>query len=587
MQIRKYISGSLVIGLWLCLMNTPVYSAETSNPLSGSNAPVSNTVTFDFKNTDIKDVLRAIAASKGINIVTEPDVQGNVTIHLKEVPLEVGLKTLLESNGFTYKKEENIYKVFKAKESKLYTISYANGLLNLDIRGADVREVLIEIARQSGVNIVADKSVEGKVNINIDKVPFDMGLRTFLNANGFNITKTGGIYQVSALEKGKSLTLNVNEGLLSIDVQSAELSEIIRQIATQSGLNLIIFGSVREPINVRFNQVLLDEALRMIFAGTKYAYKREGNILMVGQSSLNSPSATILSSQKYIPLKYLKTGEILSLLPVTIPASNIKVLQNQNAIVAIGTETQIKDIEEYIEIIDQAPQQVMIEVLVVEYTDSKAIDFGLSGSYQNKRFKGALGATGALGGDINLKGVGMFPEDFSVSLKAQVSKGKAKVRANPQIATINGKEASINVGWVGYYEITSGTQDNPITSLQSIQAGIVMRIVPWANSLGEITTELHQEVSGAVPGAQGLPEVTKRTVDTTIRVYDGETIVIGGLIQSEDQKNSKRIPLLGDIPIVGWLFGDTSTSKRKSELVTYITPHILPARILPSPEEGR
>jgi len=554
-------------------------------PENNKKLSTANTVTFDFKNTDIKDVLRAIAASKGINIVTEPEVKGNVTIHLKEVPLEVGLKTLLESNGFTYKIENNIYKVFKSKESKLYTISYANGLLNLDIRGADVREVLIEIARQSGVNIVADKSVSGKVNIHIDNIPFDTGLRTFLNANGFNTTKTGGIYQVSALEKGKSLTLNVNEGLLSIDVQKADLSEIIRQIATQSGLNLIIFGSVREPINVRFNQVLLDEALRIIFSGTKYAYKREGNILMVGQSSLNSPAATILSSQKYIPLKYLKTSEIFSLLPVTIPASNIKVLKNQNAIVAIGTEEKIREIEKYINIIDQAPQQIMIEVLVVEYTDSKAVDFGLSGSYQYKRFQGALSAAGKLGADFNLKAVGMLPEDFSISLQAQVSKGKAKVRANPQIATINGKEASINVGWVGYYEITSGTQDNPITSLQSIQAGIVMRIVPWANSLGEITTELHQEVSGAVPGAQGLPEVTKRTVDTTIRVRDGETIIIGGLIQSEEQKNSKRIPLLGDIPFVGWLFGDTSTTKRKSELVTYITPHILPYKSKLAPIE--
>jgi len=576
MKIKKYVYFFFAIGLQICFVNIIYSEVGQSNSSSVENTLPSNTVTFDFKNTDIKDVLRAIAASKGINIVTEPDVKGKVTIHLKDVPLEVGLKTLLESNGFTYKKENNIYKVFKAEESKLYTISYANGLLSLDIRGADVRDVLVEIARQSGVNIIADKSVSGKVNIHIDNVPFDTGLRTFLNANGFNVTKVGGIYKVSALEKGKPLSLNVNAGLLTIDVKGADLSEIIRQIANQSGLNLIIFGSVREPINVRFNQVLLDEALKIIFSGTKYAYKREGNILMVGQSSLSSPSAAILSSQKYIPLKYLKASEILSLMPVTIPASNIKILKNQNAIVAIGTEEQLSQIEEYIKTIDQAPQQVMIEVLVVEYTDSKAIDFGLSGSYQNKRFQGSLAATGELGVDFNLKAVGMLPEDFSLALQAQISKGKAKVRANPQIATINGKEATINVGWVGYYEVTSGTKDNPITSLQSIQAGIVLRIVPWANELNEITTELHQEVSGAVPGSQGLPEVTKRVVDTTIRVYDGETIVIGGLIQSEEQKSSKRIPLLGDIPLVGWLFGDTSTSKRKSELVTYITPHILP-----------
>jgi len=538
-----------------------------------------NLVTFDFKNTDIKDVLRAIATSKGINIVTEPDVKGKITIHLENVPLEVGLRTLLEANGFTYKKENNIYRVFKSKESKLYTITYSNGLLSLDIRGADVRDVLIEIARQSGTNIVADNTVKGKVNIRLDKVPFETALQTFLNANGFSVTKAGGIYRVSSLKKGRPLTLNVSEGLLSIDVKDADLGEIIRQIATQSGLNLIIFGVVREPINVRFDGVLLDEALKLIFSGTKYTYKRKGNILMVGEASLTGPAAEVLSTQKLIQLKYLKADEILPLLPPTIPASNIKIIRDQNAIVAIGSDTQIEEIEEYISTIDHAPRQVMIEVLVVEFTKSRGVDFGISGYYQSQRVQTQLAsATGELTADFNLKAVGMLPEDFSLSLQALVQKGLARIRASPKVATINGKDATINVGWVGYYEVTSGTKENPITSLQSIQAGIVLKIRPWIHATDEITVEVYQEVSGAVEGAQGLPEITKRAVSTTIRVHNGETIVIGGLIQSEEQKSAQRIPLLGDIPILGWLFGRTSTSNRRSELVTYITPHILPLK---------
>ena len=536
----------------------------------------SDTVTFDFKNTDIKDVLRAIGTSKGINIVTEPSVQGNITIHLEDVPLEVGLKTLLEANGFTYEKKDSIYRVFKIQQVQIISAVYTAGLLSLDVRGGDILDVLVEIARKAGINIVADKTVQGKVNIRLDRVPLDTALQTFLNANGFIMAKVEGIYRVSATEKAVPVTMNISEGLVSLDVEDADLGKLARQIAIQSGLNLIIFGSVREPVNARFNKILLDDALSLIFKGSRYSYKRDGNILMVGEPTLTGPAANALTSRKLIKLKYLRADEVMPLLPSTISAANIKVIKEQNAIVVVGTDEFIKNVDEFIEIIDHSPQQIMIEALVVEYSKKRDLNVGVSGGYQKDRVKSELLSSGALGVSLQMESVAKLPEDFQASLSALVSRGKAQIKTSPRIATINGQEAVINVGEIRYFETTTVTQLTPTTSLQSIAAGIILKIKPWVNASNEITAEIHPEISGVTAtGKGGLPEVTKRTVDTTIRVKSGETIIIGGLITAEESKQSDRIPLLGEIPILGMVFGNTKNSTLERELVIYITPKII------------
>jgi type II secretory pathway component GspD/PulD (secretin) len=94
---------------------------------------------------------------------------------------------------------------------------------------------------------------------------------------------------------------------------------------------------------------------------------------------------------------------------------------------------------------------------------------------------------------------------------------------------------------------------------------------------GEITTEINQEVSNSIPGAQQLPEVSSRAASTTIRLRDGETIIIGGLIQTSRSESREKIPILGDIPLLGRLFSDTTEISKETELIIYITPHILPS----------
>ncbi|MFH1335053.1 MAG: type II and III secretion system protein [Candidatus Zixiibacteriota bacterium] len=144
------------------------------------------------------------------------------------------------------------------------------------------------------------------------------------------------------------------------------------------------------------------------------------------------------------------------------------------------------------------------------------------------------------------------------------------------MATLEGRKATIIIGKKQYYVIITGTVGYAYGQLERIPVGVSLDIVPYISDKGEITVEIHPEVSDVVgTGATGLPVVNKRAVSTKVRVKDGETIVIGGLIQKIESNVRRKIPLLGDIPILGLLFSRTDKRVDELETVIFITPHIL------------
>lgn len=166
-----------------------------------------------------------------------------------------------------------------------------------------------------------------------------------------------------------------------------------------------------------------------------------------------------------------------------------------------------------------------------------------------------------------------------------VSQGKAKVRANPRIATLNGHEANINVlTKYRYREMLRDPKTGdylPSGTPREIETGIKVKIRPWVTASNEINLEILPEISNktgeievsAVGGA--LPVTSKRQINTNIRVKDGETIIIGGLIQSQNTESIAQVPLLGRIPILGYLFKQKKEEDTQTEMVIYITPHLL------------
>jgi type IV pilus assembly protein PilQ len=554
-------------------------------------------MTVDFKDADIRDVLRAIGTQFRINIVIDKEVQGTVTVHLHEVPVIEGLTTLLESNGFTFTKQDDIYLVRKAEKDKKMAVQATATRLSVDVQKYSVEEVLREISRQSGVNIVADQSVRGDITGLLQNVPFDVGLSSLLNANGFLIRKRAGIYEVTRApgepgrRKGLSITVE-EEQLLTMDVSDADLGSVLQEITSQTGINIVTYGEIRGLVNAKLERKPLDDVLSLILQGTTYTFRRADSVYLIGDKSLGSPASQALISTKLLKLKHIKADIVPTLLPPSIPVANVKVIKEQNALLVMGTEDFISRTEEFLRTIDLVSPQVMIEALIVELTKNAQRDLSLRGgyfrpdsvqqffpSYRNYVSGDDINkALDEIADQMKVGRLGKLPTDFMTAITALETAGKARVRARPRIATLNGNGASISVATTGYYETTTTNQQGyTLTQLHSIQAGISLKITPWVAASGEITTEINQEVSNSIPGAQQLPEVSSRAASTTIRLRDGETIIIGGLIQTSRSESREKIPILGDIPLLGRLFSDTTEISKETELIIYITPHILPS----------
>jgi type IV pilus assembly protein PilQ len=554
-------------------------------------------ITFDFEDADVRDVLRAIGIQAGINIIVDRSVEGKITVHLEEIALEEGLNMMLQANGFALERHENYYFVKKMEKERKKEISVSDETITLNVKNVPVDELIRDIAAQGHINIVADQTVTGDISGILHGVPLERGLSSLLSANGFMLKKSAGIYEVTKAggqpgrRKGLSVTVSSKQ-LVSLNVSDADIGDILDEISTQAGLSVVRYGTVSGAVNAKLENIPLDDVFSLLFQGTNFTYRKVDDIYLVGEKSLTSPAAAALTSSKLIPLRYIKADLVPQFLPKTIPAENVKVVKEQNAILVFGTEDLISQAEDFIKTIDLQSPQVLIEAVIVEFSKGISRELGFRGFFGKQDT--VRGTTlfpelhhSASGDDLNeildkiseffnIANLGKIPGDFWLMIDALESRGKAKVKARPRIATLNGNEAAIDVGWVRYYRTTTGTPEQPIYQLHSIDAGIRLKIVPWVSTAGEITTVIQTEVSNLKSlGPEGLPEIARRTVSTTLNLRDGETVAIGGLLQTADLVVRESVPVLGIIPVIGSLFSHTTKTQEETELVIYITPRVL------------
>ncbi|MFH1859995.1 MAG: secretin and TonB N-terminal domain-containing protein [bacterium] len=556
-------------------------------------------LTMDAKQVNINDILRDVSLQSKINVVTDKSVNGNVSLYLNKIPVEEGLQTILTTSGFKYKKENNIYIVGETGQERIKNVEIKNGLLLLDIDGADILKVLREISLQGGINIVADKSVSGLVSSHLANTPVELGLRALLEANGFTCEKVSGIFYVGVARGKKTFSIMVDEKdllsdkLFTIDVASAELGEVIRALSLQGGIDVVTCDYVRGQINAHISKASFEKVLALILEGTNYTFSKINNIYIIGEGVSLRPGALTFVTTEVIKINWVEASEVLTILPPVFPRDNIRLLKDQNAIVVIGTRQLIDKVSEFVRQIDKPSPQIMIEVLVVEFKKNIDNFLGIKeiGIKKNEHMDVSL-FPGAAEPLVLIYDVGSVLKDkFFARLEALVMEKKATVRANPRIATLNGHEASISVLTKDRYrEFAKSVEADkmlPVSGQQTVESGIKLRIKPWVSASNEINVDISSEISNATGkfSADSLPQTSERKVQTTIRVKDGETIIIGGLIQTQSSFMEKRTPFVSRVPLIGRIFKWKSDEQQQSELVVYITPHLLPLEATPLAKE--
>jgi type IV pilus assembly protein PilQ len=565
------------------------------------NAQEERKISVSFEDLPAQQAVQLLNQQYGLNVVLRSDVQGNVTLYLTNVTVEQLLTTLAQSLGCSVNREENVYYLTKGKTAKLDVV-VENGLLSLDCDDVEIERLLREISKKSGLTIIADDKVRDmRVSGYLKEVPVKKGLEAFLTSKGFEVTEKDDIIEVSRIEerdreRGRRRTSSdikvKRDTLISLDVKDMELQKFIDNISQQTGMNIVTYGELTGTVSATIKDQPLDKALDLVLSGTSYGYKKIQGVYVIGKIEGKTPGEGIISSIILIPLKYLKADDAFKLLPSTISSSNIKVVEEHNAFLCSATPAQLRQVEEFLEEVDIPTKRVRMRAIILSVSRKRLSELGI------KAGENITDSTGLAAGAIKMTftkrdiddileyissslniGTSLeIPEEFKIMINALEQKGIAKVHAEPSIVTISGQKASINVGWQGFYRTRIGTAENPIIDVHSVDAGVKLVITPWVGKENDVTADVEIEVS-AVTGISpdGLPELSKRSIKTTLKLQEGETAVIGGLIQKTETINKNKIPFLGDIPIIGdFLFSSQSVNVDESELIVYLTPEIIP-----------
>lgn len=561
-------------------------------------------LTVDYVDEPIQDVLRAVAAGYKLNLIPDKDIGDvKITIHLENIPVMEGLRQLCSSHGLDLIEEGSVLRVKRKREAAYSFLEMREGKLSLDVRHKPVRDFLREFGDKTRVNVVPAQALQGTVNGQLKQVdPLD-GLKALMAANGFDVRLKNGVYLVEpadssegtparrpprfgspgGIPRGGGGDIDVQDGKVTLSLTNASLGDALREIAEEAGLNYTIIGEVQGSVTAHLRGVTIEQAMRTLLQGTRYAFIRSENTLLIGDRNINTPSGVALSTAELIYLKYIRVENIDKIFPKTISAENIKLIKEQNAVLVSGTGEEIEQVRKFVTQVDLPTPQVLLEVIVVEYNRLQTSELGIAAG-KSDALGPNLNAYGSMSGinqewtQGNWKGViGFLPPRFDLSLRALEGKNKAKVLAMPKITTLNGNKAELKVAKTSYFKVSSFNKDGfQNNDYRSFDDGITIELTPWVTKHGEVNVQISPSIktSGQPEGDSPAP-ITNRAITTNVSLMDGQTIALGGLIQSQEDNARRFVPILGSIPVLGYLFSYRSLLKINSELVIYVTPHIL------------
>ena len=279
----------------------------------------------------------------------------------------------------------------------------------------------------------------------------------------------------------------------------------------------------------------------------------------------------------------------------------VRIVANEesNSLMILTAERNFERVEEILMELDQPLPQVLIRVLIVEVTLDDSLDVGVE--WQALDLSGTLQSLGtdfdvaaASGG---LVGTLLDAGDFTATIRLLQETGKLDVLSRPYILASDNQQAEINIGQEVPFITNSRQIDegNTLNTIEYRDIGILLDVTPQVNSAQQVTLDISQTLSAltgtTVPISENLDAVVvaNREANTRVVVGDGQTIVIGGLMQDQFTETQEKVPVLGDIPWVGYLFRRTQTTKNKTELLIFLTPEIItsPEELTPMSEQIR
>jgi type II secretion system protein D len=258
-----------------------------------------------------------------------------------------------------------------------------------------------------------------------------------------------------------------------------------------------------------------------------------------------------------------------------------------NTVLVTTSPRYMERIRTIIDELDIDPPQVLIEVLIAEITLDAGDDWGVDAEFRfdldGTAITGGYGlAAGPVLGTMGVPSLAIAATDFDLMIKALQSQGRLALLSNPSIMAANNETARIQVGQnIRVASATSFDQGSQSTATEEEDIGVILEVTPSINPEGFVRMDIVPTISALTQQTIQInedfetPIITIRTADTTVTVQDGQTIVLGGLIQDRYERREEKVPLLGDIPLLGELFKSHSERSESTELIIVLTPHVV------------
>ena len=582
-------------------------------------------VTFNFVDVDLPTITKFISDITKKNFIFDERVKGKITI-IAPSKLSIDeaynlFTSVLELKGFTVVPSGvDAYKIIPSSEAKQRGIA-----ISRDKQPVNESYIARLITLKNISSEDALKFIQPMVSKDGFASAFGPGNLLLVIDSGLNLEKILSI--VDSIDQP-----SMREGPEIVFLKHSSADTVAKML--NEGMSRRLRGTP-QPVAVDETRAVADQRLNaVVLFGDKGARESMKSLI----SLVDTPSPEALARVNVYFLENADATDLLKVLEGFIKGSkpqqaaqgaapvapfeaaggiSITADKSSNALIIVASPSDYQSIVQVIKQLDRRRRQVYVEAMIVEATIDRLRELGakwrltarkngepvaiggfgtMDSAALNTVLTGLEGVT--LGGMGNFLSVPIITtgSDGSVSNQNLTIPGFAalfslnefrdvvNVLSTPQILTSDNKEAEIvvgeNVPFISKREKDPTTTNTVLNSIERMDVGIKLKITPQITEGDYVKLDIYQEISSLVKQSETItinlgPTITKRSTKTAVVVKDNQIVVIGGLMQETDEENITKIPLLGDIPVLGYLFKNTSVSKKKTNLLVFLNPHII------------
>jgi len=571
-------------------------------------------ITLNLKDADIRALISTVSKFTGKNFIIDPRVKAKVTVIsantlTPEAVYEVFL-SVLQVHGYAAVPSGSVIKIVPEVNAKQGSLPMSE-----DSEQFADDELVTKILRLDHVPAAQ------LVPILRPLVPQQGHLAAYNPTNTLIITDHAGNIQrlikiIAEVDRPDSDELEI------IPLKHASASELVRILnslntgAAKEGVNevklaaddrtnsILVTGDRSSRLKTRATVSYLDTPLEDGSGNThviylKYAKAENLEKILTGMKEQGAKSKTAAAAKVAPPVGGATTGSVIS------QSAIIQADEETNALIVTADPNTVKNLKAVIRQLDIRRAQVLIEAIIAEITTSKnkevgvgmavdgspssntTIPVGISnlagiGDLLTAAISGTPPTSVPGGLSLGLGGTNSSGVRYGMLLRALQSDQNTNILSTPNIVTLDNEEAELIVGQnlpfvTGSFTGTGSTDpQNPFQTIERQDVGLTLKVTPQINEGDTVKLVLEQETSSVIPGTVELGIATrKRSIKTSVLVDDGGILILGGLIQEEVTDTESKVPLLGDIPVIGFLFRSENTTKSKANLMVFLRPSIL------------